>query len=107
MEGFKLSTSCNPIAVPQVFVFSTRLGSPCIIYSDNSKVYSSSAISEQKISKETTRKLSRPSWRRTIYESKNEKLLLSVFYLDSLKNFTWNELFGNKKWVKQYKKCFK
>lgn len=43
------------------------------------------------------------SFNSKIYYSESKSIMISIFYADSIKKYTWNELYGKRKWVKQYK----
>lgn len=56
------------------------------------------------VNKKSKKKIaSMNSFSSNIYYSEEKRITISIFYADSIIKYTWDELFGKRKWVKQYK----
>ena len=55
------------------------------------------------IAPNSTKYESHQNWRSIIKDLEDGKITISIFNRDSLRSFTWEEMYGQKKWIKQYR----
>lgn len=113
-SGCYTKTKITIVNNSKIKIFFFQISSPkkdeiCQCFSDysNSKTFFRDGVKydgkNHTILPNDTFMFSHPSWESVIVDCEDKKITISLFNADSLKEFTWDEMYGQEKWIKQYR----